>query len=960
MIMGKFLVTVGLSVVCSMAGTLKDSRDGQTYKTVQIGNQVWMAENLNYKTGGSVCYSDDPVNCERYGSLYTWNAAKNACPIGWHLPSKDEFETLLKNVGDSDNERTNNLRVFGWKKGMDKYGFSALPAGSYIHDVDILSLASSRTKSNDKMKFKGLNSTVFFWSSTEDGSGMAHNLRIDGYYAGFGIGYSKDGGFSVRCLQDSYEGGETSSFRSETQSSIDSIDDMTDARDGKTYKTVKIGDQVWMAENLNYSVPDSKCFEYDSKTCTPYGRVYSLKAAQKACPSGWRLPSKIDFEKLLNYVGKNSEERGWNLRKKGEFDGLDKFGFSAHLGFHYFSMGDYDGMRAVSFWSSSKCSPCVDEDYLYRGVYHLYVGEGGAYVDVVDELELENAADIPIRCLRDLSNEEKKNDADQPVAEMSPPVSDNLLVDSRDGEVYKTVQIGNRLWMAENLRYNAPGSQCANNNPELCGFGRFYNLIDNTIQRCPDGWHIPGLPEIACVQAKDGGCVQMEDNQEALAMTVARLSDGVKVGTALKTKTYWKDADGISQGLNSFGFNVDPTGYQEGGNLLDFGGGAYFWTATSDKGAMMLSYPETHILAGKKDENTAYYWYFYNDSEDMGVNTSFKTHYYSIRCIRDEYVQEGVVADVPDIIAPKNAIVELNSSEVREETVAQEESVTKNEPTIASGNQNEEKGKSVEQKKPKKEKNSKKNEKKEKKKQVEMKLKDNADKRSFFEPHFFYGFHLGGGYTGTYANTTTLYVDANGPVEFDPFSGFLGYNLEVGAAFQFHIGGPLGVALEANAHYIGFTKTSDRYHLIATKVNTSHSFLVDVNENMILINLEMPLMLHINPVNSFYLEGGVVINYNFYGGYSLTSADSDVDYDLNVGNWNVRQFGYGAAAGLGYHGEFASAVFDLGVRVVADLTPLENGEPLYIPGDGTIVESIRGPVDTKLFKIQLVYNVYIK
>ena len=145
-------------------GTVYDDRDGKTYKTVKIGEQEWMAENLNFKVNvidktsyGSFCEKDS-VLCSRYGRHYTWTAAidsislytqysiqcgvgkkcspsvdlkiKGICPDGWHLPNQREWEKLIAFVGNSDAGKILKSFLY-WEQwpGEDSYGFSVLPSG---------------------------------------------------------------------------------------------------------------------------------------------------------------------------------------------------------------------------------------------------------------------------------------------------------------------------------------------------------------------------------------------------------------------------------------------------------------------------------------------------------------------------------------------------------------------------------------------------------------------------------------------------------------------------------------------------------------------------------------------------------------------------------------------------------------------------------------------------------------
>jgi uncharacterized protein (TIGR02145 family) len=130
-------VLVG-SAAAQQTGTFTDDRDGQKYKTVKIGTQTWMVQNLNYKSKSwSSCYDNNETNCKKYGRLYDWETAKNVCPIGWKLPDTSDWKKLVTAVGGKETMGKKLKATNGWNddedgkngNGTNDFGFSALPGG---------------------------------------------------------------------------------------------------------------------------------------------------------------------------------------------------------------------------------------------------------------------------------------------------------------------------------------------------------------------------------------------------------------------------------------------------------------------------------------------------------------------------------------------------------------------------------------------------------------------------------------------------------------------------------------------------------------------------------------------------------------------------------------------------------------------------------------------------------------
>lgn len=163
--------------------TFTDPRDNNSYKVVKINNLLWFAENLRYKGVEHHFPDRNSENVEKYGYLYTWKNAMEACPPGWRLPTKDEFEKLV-----SSNETSNNsssLRDESWNNGSNFSGFGALPAGLRWHNGVFYSFGLS----------------TIFWSATPRGNVFAYYLGVVPGQAYVYDDY-RNNAVSVRCVKD--------------------------------------------------------------------------------------------------------------------------------------------------------------------------------------------------------------------------------------------------------------------------------------------------------------------------------------------------------------------------------------------------------------------------------------------------------------------------------------------------------------------------------------------------------------------------------------------------------------------------------------------------------------------------------------------------------------------------------------------------------------------------------------
>ncbi|MCL2206984.1 MAG: hypothetical protein FWB90_02690 [Fibromonadales bacterium] len=654
----------GISEPCgnTVAGTNTVACGGQTYKTVQIGSQTWMAENLNYYGDNNAFKNTDSYN---YGVLYDWATAmgfdyscnnsnsncsyqirepyhRGICPEGWHIPTGEEWDELFGFVEKEDcNTYSNSYKsycstagkhlkaTYGWVangRGEDTYGFSALPGG-YCESQYSCSQGSSG----------------YWWSASEFYASLIDTRIIS--YSSYAErdGKDKKNRYSVRCLKDGSTGGSQPFVGEPCGNTVAGAN--TIACGGQTYRTTPIGTQLWMAENLNYNVPNNNadvCYDKNPSNCAIYGRLYDWATAmgfsqscnsnsrscasqmqspyhRGICPEGWHIPSNDDWNQLYDYHGDDNmlymsakhlkASGGWVNNGSGE----DTYGFSALPG----GSGENNGSSEYYFGNIGHYGYWWSASESYNNNLHYVKGLFMYSSDYISNNELSKSQLVSVRCLRDA-----------PFVSSSSSVSSSSIsygTLTYDSQTYKTVKIGTQTWMAENLNYDVLENTtdlCYDRNPSNCttygrlydwstamGFSQncnnYYSCADQIQYKhrgiCPEGWYIPS-----------------DEDWDVLAATVGGASTA---GTILKNTSGWYNESGgehNGNGTNSYGFSAFPGG---AGYSSSFDGVGYngYWWSISEYG----SYGAYSRRMNFWDEN------IYKESSN-------KSSLFSVRCLKDD------------------------------------------------------------------------------------------------------------------------------------------------------------------------------------------------------------------------------------------------------------------------------------------------------------------------------------
>lgn len=604
---------------------LMDNRDGRIYRYVRIDIQYWMAENLNY---GDTAYS--------------WNEAKTACPAGWHLPGKEEWDYLFRSIGSTSQSE------------LDEYGFAARPAGLL---------------------------GVSYWTSSYDKDSQGR-YPYDIFFSNTGTGVSKlhdsTSRFPVRCVQD-YE--TLSACDEENLHRVARYNNMVyyvceedgwhmmnyDEYNEFKWTGAVEGKTLWDGSDprMCYVYDNGAWYERDSSNCKlglggcTAARQGELSRSSKSvwytcdngtwvgtmdstvdqimlgtdydegtvveCPSNgrycvfqeghWREGTKMDS--ILYSLGGTPcmvEGDTSKVKYEGEYYVCRYVSWRAvHMQWetapqiYNDTYDDRDECSATGLYGDGSFHDEHD-----GAVGRVYVCENGGF-----RLPTEREMNLNLGCTSYIYGKKiMVNNTHFVCGEEGWKIDSTAweygsFTDARDGRVYKTIDIWGQTWMAENLDYRDSVAKpelegnrwCYGNEAEQCDtYGSFYSC-ELSSQVCPAGWHLPS-----------------KSDWRELYNFIALMGGDPQSG--LRAKDGWLDySDNVNNGTDVLGFTALPGGIMYGAN--SYGSAtqeAWFWyvqdCSLNEYEALYLSSEETNFVS-------------------TSVSGGKITDAYSVRCIKD-------------------------------------------------------------------------------------------------------------------------------------------------------------------------------------------------------------------------------------------------------------------------------------------------------------------------------------
>ena len=416
-----------------------DTRDGKTYKLTQIGTQIWMAEDLTY--GDS--------------SLYVSQDAQTICPEGFHLPSSDEFKTLVAYAGGEDIAGQKLKSTTGWPNlpayddwnGTDEFGFNAKPVksgngtgtdenfwtsthdfGNYgtivffkfdPHPTSKVDSAAPQPEYGNSHPFchgtSNASPTRTCFKNGEPDTRLSvrclsNTLKCGGKYIDYTKQFCQDDVAYDICYGHKYDGKKYNCvdgvIRDRATDSVykpswillnpnKKYGIFQDTRDGQYYKTIEIDGVVWFAENLNYALEGSLCYENSQYYCDIYGRLYTRKQAladgdsvptghwQGNCPPGSHLATYEEYHAIYKtYDYSKDLVTSYNV---DDFGGryehnLNNTGLSISFPGTYppsssFYGLEWDYLNFDAYYIGSDYTHSYTRDWIYRNLYESTHGK---------------------------------------------------------------------------------------------------------------------------------------------------------------------------------------------------------------------------------------------------------------------------------------------------------------------------------------------------------------------------------------------------------------------------------------------------------------------------------------------------------------------------------------------------------------------------------------------------------